>query len=163
MFIKNEIRDQQGHKRDHVHQKMKFVINKDTNATMSRYHLFQEMPQSDWDIGKWAIELERQAKRINWTTYTWKEACTDAILFQMTSKTWRDKALQQQWSFHDIVAWGKKNVITSKHGKRLDNNSKQAKPRDDDADHPIDRLADERGTAPRGGSRGRGRGCGSGG
>lgn len=70
---------------------MKNIIMVDTNATMSRYHLYQEMPQGEWDIQKWAMELERQAKRINWDDYGWKQACQDAILFQMTSKTWRDK------------------------------------------------------------------------
>ena len=98
--------------------KLKKAVTKDTNPVISRYHLFQEMPQGDWDINKWAIELEKQAKRCDWSKYTWKEACTDAILFQMTSKTWRDKALHEQWTFQKIVEWGRKNVISSKHGKR---------------------------------------------
>ena len=125
-------------------QKMREAIIVDTNPVMSRYHLFQEMPQADWDIQKWAIELERQAKRIDWASYNWKEACKDAILFQMTSDTWRDKSMKEQWTFQQIVNWGKKNKISAKHGKRLDHSSKSNKGRDDDEDHTVDRVQDDR-------------------
>ena len=66
-------------------QKMREYIDTDTKTVVTRSHLFMKMQQGNMDIPKWGIELKKEAKQMDWTTYDWKMACLDALVFQMDS------------------------------------------------------------------------------
>ena len=69
-------------------EKVRHAINKTKNPVMSRLRLSYEMPQGD-SLDAWINEIKKQAERILWDGYNWKQAALDAIYFQTSDSHWR--------------------------------------------------------------------------
>ena len=78
---------------------------------MSRLRLWYEMPQGD-NLDSWINEIKKQAERITWEGYDWKQAALDAICFQTKDNQRRHKILSQKMSLQDAIDWGRTNVHT---------------------------------------------------
>ena len=62
-------------------EKVRDAINKTTNPVMARLRLWYEMPQGD-NLDACINDIKKQAERIIWEGYDWKQAALDAICFQ---------------------------------------------------------------------------------
>ena len=62
---------------------------------MARLRLWYEMPQED-NLDAWINKITKQAERIMWDGYDWKQAALDAICFQTTDSQWRHKILSKK-------------------------------------------------------------------
>ena len=95
-------------------QKIRTGILGQTNQTMTRYKLFQELPQDGSVFAEWWPKLIEQAERCDWSNYDAEMAARDAMLFQTSNKKLKKKMLAENLIFSAAVKFG----LTSEQSER---------------------------------------------
>ena len=100
--------------------KIRQGIVKQTNQAMSRFKLFQQMPQEDRKFDPWAKDVLKQAERCDWERYNSKAAATDAILFQTADSKLRKKILAENMDFDHTLAWGQTHESSGRKADQME-------------------------------------------
>ena len=69
------------------------------------YYL-QIFPKGKKSFEKWSQEISNAAKLISYQNYDWKKATVDAILLQTSNSRLRERALQENSSYDDLMKMG---------------------------------------------------------
>ena len=77
-----------------------------TNSVVQRNLLLTNFPQGIKTFGRWSKEITNAAKLIDYTNYDWKQAAVDAILLQSSNPKLRERALQENVSYDDLLTQG---------------------------------------------------------
>ena len=77
-----------------------------TNSIVQRNLLFANFPQGTKSFERWSKEISNAAKLIDFRNYDWKQASVDAMLLQTTSTKLRERALQENITYDDLVKLG---------------------------------------------------------
>ena len=77
-----------------------------TNSIVQRNLLFANFPQGTKSFERWSKEVSNAAKLIDFRNYDWKQASVDAMLLQTTSTKLRERALQENITYDDLVKLG---------------------------------------------------------
>ena len=77
-----------------------------TNSVVQRNLLLANFPQGTKTFGRWSKEITNAAKLIDYTNYDWKQATVDAILLQTSNTKLRERALQENVSYDDLLTLG---------------------------------------------------------
>ena len=91
---------------DQAVQKIKDKLTARTNKTVQRNMLLCNNPQGGKSFEKWSQQIADAAKLISYAGYDWKTATVDAILLQTSSKKLRERALQEEISYEDLIKLG---------------------------------------------------------
>ena len=77
-----------------------------TNKVVQRNLLLADFPQGNKSFEKWSQEVANAAQLISYEDYDWKQAVVDAILLQTSSTKLRERALQENTSYEDLMRIG---------------------------------------------------------
>ena len=91
---------------DEAVTKISDELKKRTNKVVQRNTLLTRYPQGKKSFEKWSMEIANAAKLIDFTGYDWKEAAVDAIVLQTSNSKLREKALQENAKYDDIMSMG---------------------------------------------------------
>ena len=91
-----------------------------TNQAMTRYKLFQELPQDGGIFAEWWPKLIEQAERCDWSQYGAEMAARDAMLYQTSNKKLKKKILAENLKFADAVKFGLSSEQTERDAVRTD-------------------------------------------
>ena len=87
-------------------EKVKTGLSERTNEVVQRNLLFANFPQGKKSFEKWSQEISNAAKLISYQNYDWKKATVDAILLQTSNSRLRERALQENCSYDDLMKMG---------------------------------------------------------
>ena len=87
-------------------EKIKKGLSDRTNKVVQRNLLLADFPQGSKSFEKWSQEISNTAKLISYDAYDWKQAAVDAILLQTSSARLRERALQENTSYEDLMKMG---------------------------------------------------------
>ena len=91
---------------DQAVEKVKQKLMERTNKVVQRNMLLSNHPQGTKSFEKWSHELSEAAKLISYDNYDWKQAAVDAMILQMSSSKLREKALNENVSYDDLIKLG---------------------------------------------------------
>ena len=91
---------------DDVIRKIKKGLGERTNKVVQRNLLLANFPQGNKSFEKWSQEVANAAQLISYEQYDWKQATVDAILLQTSSPKLRERALQENTSYDDLMRMG---------------------------------------------------------
>ena len=77
-----------------------------TNKTVQRNMLLCNNPQGNTTFEKWSQRLAEAAKLIDYNGDNWKAAVVDAILLQTSNKKLRERALQEEITYEELIKLG---------------------------------------------------------
>ena len=86
--------------------KIRAQLTERTNKVVQRNMLLSNFPQGSKSFEKWSQEVSDAAKLIDYDNYDWKQAAVDAILLQTSSKKLRERALQENVDFNNLLKIG---------------------------------------------------------
>ena len=87
-------------------KKIKKGLTERTNKVVQRNLLLANYPQGSKSFEKWSQEVANAAQLISYEHYDWKQAAVDAILLQTSSPKLRERALQENTSYDDLMRMG---------------------------------------------------------
>ena len=76
------------------------------NSVAQQNLLLTNFPQGTKTFDRWSKEITNAAKLIHYTNYDWKQAPVDAILLQTSNPKLRERALQENVSYDDLLTLG---------------------------------------------------------
>ena len=97
-----------------------------TNQVVQRNMLFTRFPQSSKSFKQWHQEISEAAKLISYTGYNWEQAAVDAILLQTSNPKLRERALQENMTYDDLVKLGITKEQSAKGAALLEKASGQS-------------------------------------
>ena len=77
-----------------------------TNQVVQRNALLTGFPQGSKSFERWQQEITDAAKLISYTGYNWEQAAVDAILLQTSNAKLRERALQENITFENLIKLG---------------------------------------------------------
>ena len=86
--------------------KIRAKLTERTNKVVQRNMLLSNFPQGSKSFEKWSQEVSEAAKLIDYDNYNWKQAAVDAIILQTSSKKLRERALQENVDFDNLLKIG---------------------------------------------------------
>ena len=86
--------------------KIRAKLTERTNKVVQRNMLLSNFPQGNKSFEKWSQEVSEAAKLIDYDNYNWKQAAVDAIILQTSSKKLRERALQENVDFDNLLKIG---------------------------------------------------------
>ena len=97
---------QEGDSFEEALKKMRAGIKSQTNQALSRFQLYQQMPQSRQTFGQWDFKVKEQAYCCDWTGYHAKNAARDAILFETDNKKLMKKIVAEDIDYDETIKVG---------------------------------------------------------
>ena len=91
-----------------------------TNKTVQRNMLLCNNPQGSTSFEKWSQRLAEAAKLIDYDGYNWKAAVVDAVLLQTSNKKLRERALQEEITYEELIKLGIAKEQSQKGAKQLE-------------------------------------------
>ena len=91
---------------DIVIEKIRKGLSDRTNKVVQRNLLLANYPQGNKSFEKWSQEVANAAQLICYEQYDWKQATVDAIMLQTSSPRLRERALQENTSYDDLMRMG---------------------------------------------------------
>ena len=91
---------------DEAVEKVKEKLMERTNNVVQRNMLLSNHPQGRKSFEKWSQEISDAAQLISYNQYDWKQAAVDAMILQMSSSKLREKALNENVSYNDLIKLG---------------------------------------------------------
>ena len=77
-----------------------------TNKVVQRNLLLANHPQGTKTFEKWSQQVASAAQLISYQNYDWKQATVDAILLQTSNSSLRERALQENTTYEDLMRMG---------------------------------------------------------
>ena len=77
-----------------------------TNKVVQRNMLLTGFPQGSKSFERWSQEISESAKTITYTGYNWEQAAVDAILLQTSNTKLRERALQEDITYANLLKLG---------------------------------------------------------
>jgi len=77
-----------------------------TNKVVQRNILLSNFPQGSKSFERWSQDVTNAAKLIDYAHYDWKQATVDAIILQTSCPKLRERALQENISYEDLLRLG---------------------------------------------------------
>ena len=77
-----------------------------TNSVVQRNMLLANHPQGRKSFEKWSQEVSNAAKLISYTNYNWQQAAVDAMMLQTSNAKLRERCLQDNVSYDDMMKLG---------------------------------------------------------
>ena len=68
--------------------------------------LLSNFPQGKKSFEKWSLQVSEAAKLIDYANYDWKQAAVDAMILQTSSTKLREKALQENITYENLLKIG---------------------------------------------------------
>ena len=99
---------------DEAIKKVKDKLSERTNKVVQRNLLLSNFPQGNKSFEKWSLQISEAAKLISYDNYDWKQATVDAIILQTSSSKLRERALQENSSYENLMKMG----ITKEQSKK---------------------------------------------
>ena len=87
-------------------QKIKEGLDARTNKVVQRNMLFTTFPQGSKSFERWSQEVCNAAKLISYANYDWSQAAVDAILLQTSNSKLRERALQENITYDQLLKLG---------------------------------------------------------
>ena len=106
--------------------KIRTQLTERTNKVVQRNMLLSNFPQGSKTFEKWSQEVSDAAKLIDYENYNWKQAAVDAILLQTSSKKLRERALQENVDFDNLLKIGIAKEQSEKGAALLEHASGQS-------------------------------------
>ena len=101
-------------------RKIKQGLTSRTNSVVQRNMLLANFPQGKKSFEKWSQEVSNAAKLISYQDYNWKQAAVDAIILQTSNPKLRERALQDNVSYDEILKLGISKEQSSKGAALLE-------------------------------------------
>jgi len=98
-----------------------------TNSVVQRNLLLANFPQGTKSFDRWSKEISNAAKLVDYTEYDWKQAAVDAMLLQTTNPKLRERALQDNASYEELLTLGITKEQSAKGAALLEKASGQNK------------------------------------
>ena len=92
---------------------------------------------------RWSKEISNAAKLINYENYDWKQAAVDAILLQTSNPKMRERALQNNVSYEDLLKLGITKEQSEKGAVLLEKASRQSSSQEQHYAQEVRQLQDE--------------------
>ena len=83
--------------------KIKNGLSARTNKVVQRNMLLTGFPQGTKSFERWTQHISEAAKSITYTGYDWKQAAVDAILLQTSNTKLRERALQEDITYENLL------------------------------------------------------------
>ena len=96
-----------------------------TNKIVQRNMLLSSYPQGSKSFEKWSQEISNVAKLISYDNYDWKQAAVDAIILQTSNSKLRERALQENVTYDELLKMGIVKEQSAKGAALLENASNQ--------------------------------------
>ena len=81
-------------------------LSERTNKVVQRNMLLSNFPQGSKSFEKWSQEVSNAAKLINYDNYDWQQAVVDAIILQTSNAALRERALQENAIYDQLLKMG---------------------------------------------------------
>ena len=111
-----------------------------TNKVVQRNLLLTGFPQGSKSFEPWTQDISEAAKSITYTGYDWKQAAVDAILLQTSNTKLRERALQEDISYEELLKLGIAKEQSVKGAALLEKASGQSHSTPHTADEEVRRL-----------------------
>ena len=125
-----------------------------TNKVVQRNMLLTAFPQGSKSFEKWTLEISQAAKLISYTNYDWQQAAVDAILLQTSNTKLRERALQEELTYDNLIKLGIAKEQSSKGAALLERASGQSSHTADTMEERVRRLTIENRQLKKGRDRG---------
>ena len=86
--------------------KIQDALKNRTNKVVQRNLLLTRHPQGNKSFERWSMEVSNAAKLIDYTGYDWRMAAVDAMVLQTANARLREKALQDNISYDQLMTMG---------------------------------------------------------
>ena len=106
--------------------KIRDALTGRTNQVVQRNMLLSNHPQGSKTFEKWSQEIANSAQLIDYTNYDWKQATVDAICLQTANPKLRERALQDNTSYDDLMTLGITKEQSAKGAALLERASGQS-------------------------------------
>jgi len=113
-----------------------------TNSVVQRNLLLANFPQGTKSFDRWSKEVTNAAKLIDFANYDWKQAAVDAIVLQTTNPKLRERALQDNVSYNELLKLGIAKEQSAKGAALLEKASGQTNSHDTTSEE-VRRLQNE--------------------
>ena len=97
-----------------------------TNSVVQRNLLLANFPQGTKSFDRWSKEISNAAKLIGYRDYDWKQAAVDAMLLQTSNPKLRERALQDNASYEELLTLGITKEQSAKGAALLEKASGQS-------------------------------------
>ena len=87
-------------------KKIKDGLTSRVNHVVQRNMLLANYPQGKKSFERWSVEISDSAKLINYDDYNWEKAAVDAIILQTSNPKLRERALQDNVSYDELIKLG---------------------------------------------------------
>ena len=77
-----------------------------TNKVVQRNMLLSNFPQGNKSFEKWSQQVSEAAQLVDYANYNWKQAAVDAMILQTSSSKLREKALQENVNYENLLKIG---------------------------------------------------------
>ena len=91
---------------EQVVTKVKKGLSDRTNEVVQRNLLLANFPQGSKSFERWSQEVANAARLISYEQYDWHQATVDAILLQTSNSKLRERALQENTTYEDLMKMG---------------------------------------------------------
>ena len=81
-------------------------LSERTNKVVQRNMLLSNFPQRSKSFEKWSQEVSNAAKLISYDNYDWQQAVVDAIILQTSNTALRERALQENVTYDQLLKMG---------------------------------------------------------
>ena len=95
-----------GYTYDQAVEKIRNTLKGKGNQTVAVHKLFSSMAQANQTFDAWHKKVYKFAKMVNWTNYNHEKATLDAIVMQTSSGKLRQKVIQDNPSYKELVKMG---------------------------------------------------------
>ena len=91
---------------DEAIKKIRDKLTERTNKVVQRNMLLSNFPQGNKSFEKWSQQVSEAAQLVDYANYDWKQAAVDAIILQTSSSKLREKALQENVNYENLLKIG---------------------------------------------------------
>ena len=105
--------------------KIKTALKKTGNRTSAVHRLYTAHSQGDQTFDTWHRTVRKAAQLIDWTDYDADKATVDAILMQTSSSKLRQRAIQENLGYEELVALGISQEQATKKSERMPDAEKE--------------------------------------
>ena len=91
---------------DEAIKKIRDKLIERTNKVVQRNMLLSNFPQGSKSFEKWSQQVSEAAKMVDYANYDWKQAAVDAMILQTSSSKLREKALQENVNYENLLKIG---------------------------------------------------------
>ena len=118
-------------------------LEKCTNKVVQRNMLLSNYPQGTKSFEKWSQDVSNAAKLISYDQYDWQQAAVDAMLLQTTNPKLRERALQDNVSYDELMKLGITKEQSAKGAALLEQASGQTSNSSSRMQEEVRRLKQE--------------------